>query len=146
MTSAAVTTLPKTTGNISTFSTGETSSNHSEKLSLPSHKSSHGSFSRLAQSIYSSKFPDANQRLKRRHGASAFQKIFNQGQGHSYKPYRYLPAYISHIGTCRPKRVWFLCRFGLKTEIDFAHFGLESSIVFEETTKVYERIYRFNSK
>ena len=36
--------------------------------------------------------------------------------------------------------------FGLKTGIDFAHFGLESSMVFEETTGAYERIYRFNSK
>ena len=39
-----------------------------------------------------------------------------------------------------------LCRFGLKTGIDFAHFGLESGMVFEGTTGVYERIYRFNSK
>jgi len=31
-------------------------------------------------------------------------------------------------------------RFGLKTGIDFAHFGLESGMVFEETTGVYERI------
>ena len=37
-------------------------------------------------------------------------------------------------------------RFGLKTGIDFAHFGLESGMVFEETTGVYEGIYRFNSK
>ena len=40
-------------------------------------------------------------------------------------------------------------RFGLKTSIDFAHFGLESGIVvigFEGTTGVYERIRRFNSK
>ena len=37
-------------------------------------------------------------------------------------------------------------RFGLKTEIDFAHFGLESGMVFEGTTGIYERIYRFNSK
>ena len=28
----------------------------------------------------------------------------------------------------------------------FAHFGLESGMVFEGTTGVYERIYRFNSK
>ena len=35
--------------------------------------------------------------------------------------------YISHIG------MWFLCRFGLKTGVDFAHFGLESGMVFEET-------------
>ena len=32
-----------------------------------------------------------------------------------YKPYTYVP----------PQRVEFLRRFGLKTGIDFAHFGLE---------------------
>ena len=46
-------------------------------------------------------------------------------------------------GMCLPKA----CGFGMKTGIDFAHFGLESaSMVFEGTTGVYERIYRFNSK
>ena len=45
-----------------------------------------------------------------------------------------------------PHRVGFLPRFGLKTGIHFAHFGLESGMVFEGTTGVYERIYRFNSK
>ena len=40
----------------------------------------------------------------------------------------------------------FESSFGLKTGIDFAHFGLELGMVFEETTGVYERIYRFNSK
>ena len=29
---------------------------------------------------------------------------------------------------------------------DFAHFDLESGMVFEGTTEAYERIYRFNSK
>ena len=53
-----------------------------------------------------------------------------------YKPYRYVP----------PQRLGFLCRFGLKTGIDFTHFGLELGSVFEETTGVYERICRFNSK
>ena len=53
-----------------------------------------------------------------------------------YKPYRYVP----------PQRVRFLCRFGLKTGIDFAHFDLESGVVFEGATGVYGRIYRFNSK
>ena len=33
--------------------------------------------------------------------------------------------------------------FGLKTGIEFAHFGLESAMVFEGTTGAYERIYRF---
>ena len=53
-----------------------------------------------------------------------------------YKPHRYVP----------PHRVGFLRRFGLKTGIDFAHFGLESGMVCEGNTGVYERIYRFNSK
>ena len=35
--------------------------------------------------------------------------------------------------------VGFLGRFGLKLGIDFAHFGLESGMVFEGTTGVYER-------
>ena len=43
----------------------------------------------------------------------------------SYKPYRYVP----------PHRVGFLRRFGLKTGIHFAHFGLESGMVFEGTTE-----------
>ena len=36
--------------------------------------------------------------------------------------------------------------FGLKTGINLAHLGLESGMVFEETTGVYESIHRFNSK
>ena len=40
----------------------------------------------------------------------------------------------------------FLSRFGLKTGVDFAHFGLESAgMVFKGTMGVDERIYRFNS-
>ena len=53
-----------------------------------------------------------------------------------YKLYRYVP----------PHRVGVLCRFGLKTGIHFAHFGLESGMVFTGTTGVCERIYRFNFK
>ena len=53
-----------------------------------------------------------------------------------HKLYRYVP----------PQGVWILGHFSLKTDIDFAHFGLESGMVFEETTVVYERICRFNSK
>ena len=41
---------------------------------------------------------------------------------------------------CRPKRLWILRRVGLKTDIDFAHSGLETGIVFE--TLVYERFCR----
>ena len=39
-------------------------------------------------------------------------------------------------------RVWF-SRFGLKTGIDFVHFGLESGMVFEETRRIYEFILEF---
>ena len=35
-----------------------------------------------------------------------------------------------------PQRVWFWRFFGLKTVINFAHFGLESGMVFEGTTGV----------
>ena len=52
------------------------------------------------------------------------------------KPYKYVPL----------QRVWFLGLFGLKTGIHFAHFGLESGMVFERTTGAYERSYRFNFK
>ena len=55
-----------------------------------------------------------------------------------YKPYRYVPP--------PPPRVGFLRRFCLKTGIDFAHFGLESGVVLEDTTRVNEPIYSFNSK
>lgn len=30
-----------------------------------------------------------------------------------------------------PQRTWFLRRFGLKTVVDFAYFGLNSVLVFE---------------
>ena len=33
----------------------------------------------------------------------------------------------------------------LKAGIHVAHFGLETGMVFEGTTGVYERIHRFNS-
>ena len=46
----------------------------------------------------------------------------------------------------QPQRVWFLRRFGLKTDTDFEHFVLESGMAFEGTTGVYARICRFNSK
>ena len=36
--------------------------------------------------------------------------------------------------------------FSLKMSIYFAYFSLESGMVFERTTGVYEHIYRFNSK
>ena len=40
---------------------------------------------------------------------------------------------------CRPKGFFFFfCRFGLKTGIDFAHFGLESGMIYEGFTVAYE--------
>ena len=51
-------------------------------------------------------------------------------------PYRYVP----------PRRVWLWRRFGLRTDIDFAHFGLESGMVHKGTTVVYECVRRFNYK
>ena len=45
-----------------------------------------------------------------------------------------------------PQRVEFLRCSGLKTGMDFAHFGLLSGVVFEGTMGVNERIYPFNSK
>ena len=53
-----------------------------------------------------------------------------------YKLYRCVP----------PRLVGFLLRFGLKTGILLAHFGLESGMDFEGTTGVHERINLFNSK
>ena len=45
-----------------------------------------------------------------------------------------------------PHRVRFLRRFCLKTGIHFGYFGLEAGMVFEGTTGLYERLYRFNFK
>ena len=44
-----------------------------------------------------------------------------------------------------PQRIWFLQRFGLKTGIDFAYFGLNSGMVFEGI-RIDKHICRFNSK
>ena len=43
-----------------------------------------------------------------------------------YKPFKYVP-----------QRIRFLLRFGLKTDVDFAHFALESSMVFEVGMNVF---------
>jgi len=53
-----------------------------------------------------------------------------------YKLYRCVP----------PKWVGFLRRFGLKTVIHFAHFGLESGMVFEGATGVSQRIKIMSKK
>ena len=67
-------------------------------------------------------------------------KTFTRGWGGGGTPLYKLYRCVS------PHRVGFLRRFGLKTGIHFAHFGLKSGMVFEVTTREYERIYRFNSK
>ena len=54
-------------------------------------------------------------------------------------------SYICPSGYLPPQRVGILRRFDLKTGIGFAYFGLESGMVFDETTGVYERIYHFSS-
>ena len=51
-----------------------------------------------------------------------------------------MPGYVP------PQRVWFLLRFGPKTGIYFAHFGLESGVVFKGTMGVYKRNCHFNTK
>ena len=53
-----------------------------------------------------------------------------------YRLNRYVP----------PHGVGFLRRFGLKTGIYFAYFGLESGMVFKGTMGAYELVDRFNSK
>ena len=47
-----------------------------------------------------------------------------------YKLYRYVP----------PQRVWFFSCFGLKTGIDFDHYGLKSGMVFKGTIGAYKRL------
>ena len=38
-----------------------------------------------------------------------------------------------------PQRVWFLSRFGMKTSIDFYHYGLKSGMIFKGTTRAHKR-------
>ena len=57
--------------------------------------------------------------------------------------------YISQLLYVPPRQVGYLRRVCLKTGVTgvhFAHFGLDSGMVFEGLTGVYERFYRFNSK
>ena len=53
-------------------------------------------------------------------------------------------SYISHKGMCRPKGYGFWAFLAWKQV--FTSSGLESGMVFDGTTGVYERIYPFNSK
>ena len=52
----------------------------------------------------------------------------------------------SHYRYVLPQRGGLLGRFSLKKGVDFAHFGLESGMVFKGTTGVYEHVCHFNSK
>ena len=63
---------------------------------------------------------------------SDFQNPLRRGGGGTplYKLYKYVP----------PHQVEYLRHFGLKKGIHFADFGLESGMVFEGTTGVYEHI------
>ena len=46
-----------------------------------------------------------------------------------------------------PQRVWFLSRFGLKTGIDFEHFGLKLGMVIGGTfTKAHKLIFLPSNK
>ena len=56
---------------------------------------------------------------------------------HAYYLSYFINRYVS------PQREWFLRRFGLKMGIDFAHFSLESGMVFEETTGVMYLSFQF---
>ena len=49
-----------------------------------------------------------------------------------------VPPYISFIGMCPHKGYGFSRLFGLKTGTEFAHFGLETGVVFGGTTGLYE--------
>ena len=66
----------------------------------------------------------------------AYEDFFDPEGTPLCKPCRYVP----------PQRIGFLRLFGLKTGIDFTHFGLELVMVFEETTGVYKCTCHFNSK
>ena len=51
---------------------------------------------------------------------------------------------VNTVGMYRPKGYGFWAFLGLKTgNIHFAHFGLESGVVFEGTAGVYERLLPF---
>ena len=68
--------------------------------------------------------------------------LYSETECHSATEFKLQSATVSRGP---PHRVAFLRRFGLKTGVHFAPFGLESGMVFEGTTEVHERIYRFNS-
>ena len=72
----AISELPKTTRNISTFKTGESSSNYSENCRILHINRRWKLFSTYTVDLF--KILVVNQRLKRRHGAPAFQTTFDE--------------------------------------------------------------------
>ena len=77
---------------------------------------------------------------------SAYESVLCTSRGTRWGvlPYQHKPK--RHVPPPLPQRVWFMWRFGLKTGVDFAHFGLESGMVFEGTMGTCERFSCFNSK
>ena len=69
-------------------------------------------------------------------GETSRQLCFGPWEGGAplYRPYRYAP----------PQRVWFWRCFGLKKGSDFAHFSLESGMLYKGTSVVYECVCCFN--
>ena len=83
--------------------------------------------------VWQKNFPNKIKFSRLSHGVYPF--LCSRGRG------GVLP-YISYIGMYRPIGVGFMRRFGLKTGIHFAHFGLESGMVFEGTTESSNIFYR----
>ena len=79
---------------------------------------------------------------ERREAISPLSLTFSQPRNHL----RVSRILLDGFPYLLPHRVGFLRRFGMETGIHFTHFGLESGMVFEGTTGVYERIYCFNSR
>ena len=65
--------------------------------------------------------------------------IWEGGDTHIYHLYRYR-LYVP------PQRVWFSSLFGLKTGMNFDHYGLKSGMLFKGTTRVSKHICLFNFK
>ena len=97
----------------------------------------HSSLSGCSKSVTSSTdTPFATYTIQMRSSLHPSTQAGGRGGTPLYKLHRYVQLH----------RVGFLHCFGLKTGIYFAHFVLESGMVSEGTTGVYESIYSFNSK
>ena len=62
--------------------------------------------------------------------------IWEGGDTHIYHLYRYVP----------PQGVWISSLFGLKTGMNFDHYGLKSGMLFKGTTRGSKHICLFNFK